>query len=165
MENNEEQEVGSCVRLVAEAVEPNIRCRRTMEDAHRSVREFGGDQSQDFFAVYDGHGGRGVVDYIAENFEPVFLEELGKNSDSVEEALREAFLKTDKLSAEANLDLSGATAVCSYTRKESGKYVLYSANIGDTRAVICENGGAVRLTKVWFTKKKSFSLFHQCIGS
>ena len=35
-----------------------------MEDSHRVVDGFGGCAKQAYFAVYDGHGGRGVVDYI-----------------------------------------------------------------------------------------------------
>lgn len=44
----------------------NARYRRTMEDAHVIVDQFGGDPDQAYFAVYDGHGGRGAVDFTAE---------------------------------------------------------------------------------------------------
>lgn len=46
------------------ADEMNPSCRSSMEDSHRVVRSFGGNVGQAFFAVYDGHGGRGIVDYI-----------------------------------------------------------------------------------------------------
>ena len=37
---------------------------------------FGGDSSWGYYGVYDGHGGRQVVDYTVQNLHEVFLQEL-----------------------------------------------------------------------------------------
>ena len=35
-----------------------------MEDAHVTIDQYAGHPRQGYFAVYDGHGGRGVVEFI-----------------------------------------------------------------------------------------------------
>jgi len=42
---------------------------------------------------------------------------------------------------------SGSTAATCLMRSEEGKCVLYCANVGDSRVVLCRNGAPVRLTK------------------
>ncbi len=37
------------------------------------VDGFGGDPDQGYFAIYDGHGGRGAVDFTAINLHKVVL--------------------------------------------------------------------------------------------
>ena len=41
----------------------------------------------------------------------------------------------------------GSTACLALLRKEQSHNVLYVANAGDTRAVLCKNGAAERLSK------------------
>ena len=53
----------SCL-AVSVADDMNPSCRQTMEDAHVAVDRFAGHPRQGYFAVYDGHGGRGVVEFI-----------------------------------------------------------------------------------------------------
>lgn len=46
---------------------------------------------------------------------------------------------------------SGATAVCLFLHEvKKGQRKLYSANIGDARAVICKSGKAIRLSFVYY---------------
>ena len=43
-------------------------------------------------------------------------------------------------------DGCGSTACVCVVRKESQHSILYVANVGDTRAVLCKNGKAERLS-------------------
>ena len=52
-----------------------------MEDAHEAVDNYGGNPKQAFFAVYDGHGGRGIVEFVSQHFSQILLEELAFDED------------------------------------------------------------------------------------
>ncbi|KAI8462986.1 MAG: phosphatase 2C-like domain-containing protein, partial [Monoraphidium minutum] len=61
----------------------------------------------------------------------------------LEQALREAFLKTDEeFSADGTAGLVGSTAVCALV----GTHRVWIANCGDSRAVLCRGGQAVQVT-------------------
>ena len=64
--------------VAAEAMNP--RKRSTMEDVHRVVEALDGDSSLSYFGVYDGHGGRKIVDYLEHNLERNISQEL-KHTD------------------------------------------------------------------------------------
>ncbi|CAM9319592.1 unnamed protein product [Ascophyllum nodosum] len=122
--------------------------RSTMEDAHATVSHFDGDSSMSFFAVYDGHGGRGTVDFVSSRLEDILAEELKADDDaSIATRISRAYAMTDVESREAAVITSGATAVtCLLKADADGRVTLYSANIGDSRAVLARGGKAVRLT-------------------
>jgi serine/threonine protein phosphatase PrpC len=66
----------------------NPRKRSTMEDVHRVVEALGEDPSLSYFAVYDGHGGRKIVDYLEPHLEKNVAAELKMTDDaSIEERL------------------------------------------------------------------------------
>jgi len=123
-----------------------------MEDGHNAVDTFGGVEGQAFFAVYDGHGGRGVVDYLCSHFEKNLLIELEhaiEHERTVEEALISAYLITDIQSSKAGLLVSGSTAItCLIQTDPSGQRSLYTANCGDSRAILCKKNGEVKRLSV-----------------
>jgi protein phosphatase PTC1 len=123
----------------------NARFRRSMEDEHVIVDTFGGDPDQGYFAIYDGHGGRGAVDFTAKTLHKNLLEQLQKDTDPLE-ALRQSYLLTDKQMGESQIQFSGTTCISSLIRKKGDERWLFTANAGDARAVLCRNGKAVRLS-------------------
>lgn len=126
----------------------NSRYRRTMEDAHIFVDKYGGVDTQGYFAVYDGHGGRGAVEFVEKNLHENVLAELNKDPSKPLEALVQGHLETDKQIAENKIQYSGTTTVVALIRiEEDGTKKLYAANAGDARAVLCRGGKAIRLTK------------------
>lgn len=111
------------------------------------VDGFGGVQDQGYFAIYDGHGGRGAVDFTAKNLHKNLLELLESNPDiDPSEALRQSYLLTDKQMGDTQIQFSGTTVISGLLRKQGGKRTLYMANAGDARAVLCRNGKAERLS-------------------
>jgi len=126
-----------------------------MEDAHVIIDQFGYKKDQGFFAVYDGHGGREVVDFVATDLHENILEELEKADDlketkqiTVPTVLKNSFLLTDDIITKNKGDFgkSGCTAVVALVRKEGEKKKLYVANVGDARAVLNRGGSALRLS-------------------
>jgi protein phosphatase PTC1 len=131
------------VRHVSLCEEMNPKCRSTMEDAHIVADGFGGVPTQGLFGVFDGHGGRGVVDYLSAHFARNLQTELEFEPEqrSVEECLMSTYLYTDVQTHHQGLSVSGSTAVTCLVRDEPRGRLLYSANVGDSRAVLCREGG------------------------
>jgi protein phosphatase PTC1 len=135
------------VNSVGIAHDRNARFRRSMEDEHVIVDNFGGDPNSGYFAIYDGHGGRGAVDFTAKTLHKNLAEEFEKNpSVSPLDALRTAYLSTDKQMAETQIQFSGTTCISVLLRKQGDERILYAANAGDARAVLNRNGKALRLS-------------------
>jgi len=139
-------QVWSSVKAVGTAVDRNARYRRTMEDEHIAEDSFGGDATAGYFGVYDGHGGRQVVERVKAHLHLIFKEKLAEAA-SVEEAWLLAYQAMDKQIADEKIMFSGTTAATIFIRKEeSGKRMAYAANAGDARIVLIKEGKAVRLT-------------------
>lgn len=125
--------------------EMNPKKRSTMEDCHRIVPVLLQEDriTYSYFAVYDGHGGRGIVDFLEDRLENNIVIELQYEDDApIGERLTRAFLITDMESKQNDLITSGATAVSALLRTETSETgavlsrILYTANAGDSRAVI-----------------------------
>jgi len=135
------------VNSVGIAHDRNARFRRSMEDEHVIVDSFGGNPDHGYFAIYDGHGGRGAVDFTAKTLHKNLAEEFEKNpSVSPLEALRSSYLLTDKQMADTQIQFSGTTCISVLLLKQGEQKVLYAANAGDARAVLNRNGKALRLS-------------------
>eukprot|EP01102_Stenamoeba_stenopodia_P007755 TRINITY_DN2184_c0_g1_i1.p1 TRINITY_DN2184_c0_g1~~TRINITY_DN2184_c0_g1_i1.p1 ORF type:complete len:1146 (-),score=229.32 TRINITY_DN2184_c0_g1_i1:276-3713(-) len=113
--------------------------RPRMEDIVVVKRGFRGRQEEDFFAVYDGHGGRKAVRYVARNFHHLFARNLDKTGQNPIESLRKTYLSSHTFMDEFS---DGTTAATAYIQGNK----LFVANAGDTRIVISKRGQAVPLT-------------------
>ena len=85
-------------RCVCSHDEMNPKRRSTMEDCHRIIESLGGDSNLSYFGVYDGHGGRKIVDFLEEALEnlassEVLLSALGEKNITSYLKLKEKELK------------------------------------------------------------------------
>ncbi|GAM25400.1 hypothetical protein SAMD00019534_085750 [Acytostelium subglobosum LB1] len=136
----------TAVKDVGCSVEKNPRYRRTMEDEHIIIDNFGDDPKQAYFAVYDGHGGRGAVEFTAKTLHKNLLLELSKEGDVLDH-IKTSYLTTDKQMTDEPIQYSGTTTVTALIRvNANNERMLYIANAGDARAVIAQNGVAERLS-------------------
>eukprot|EP00276_Gloeochaete_wittrockiana_P016059 CAMPEP_0184335046 /NCGR_PEP_ID=MMETSP1089-20130417/3675_1 /TAXON_ID=38269 ORGANISM="Gloeochaete wittrockiana, Strain SAG46.84" /NCGR_SAMPLE_ID=MMETSP1089 /ASSEMBLY_ACC=CAM_ASM_000445 /LENGTH=295 /DNA_ID=CAMNT_0026659521 /DNA_START=29 /DNA_END=916 /DNA_ORIENTATION=- len=123
----------------------NARHRRTMEDAHVIKDGFGDVPTNGYFAVYDGHGGRGAVEYVKDHLHVNFLEALANNPGDVAAAYRDSYKKTDDEIKKAAIH-AGTTTVSVFLTVQDGVKKIYVANVGDARVILCHGDEAIRLT-------------------
>lgn len=123
--------------------------RHTMEDSCTLHGDFLGDGQYDLICMYDGHGGSKYSEAAARIF-PAELAACLCGSDgeapAMEDVFRTAYHETNEAAA-AELPMEvmqGTTAVAGLLAREDG--ILHIANVGDTRAVLCRNGEAVRVS-------------------
>ncbi|KAI8588024.1 phosphatase 2C-like domain-containing protein [Geranomyces variabilis] len=142
------------------AEDKNKKYRRTMEDAHAYFYNFGKSNGSGWFAIFDGHAGKSAADWCGEHMHQNFEKVLHDNPTlPVPDLLNRSFLLTDQQLGERKGSYSGCTAVVGYIRTEEragddGEHgqppqkrrVLYTANAGDARAVLCRDGKAIRLS-------------------
>mmetsp|Transcript_75638 Transcript_75638/g.210108 ORF Transcript_75638/g.210108 Transcript_75638/m.210108 type:complete len:281 (-) Transcript_75638:168-1010(-) len=135
------------VSVAAAGWADDIGRRQEMEDGFVFVDQFGGRPTSAFFAVYDGHGGRQVVDFVTRELHENVLRELRK-TNSVPDALLQAFQATDEDMVRRNIMTSGCTACVCLLQEERHARVIYTAHLGDSRAVMARGGSATRLTSM-----------------
>jgi serine/threonine protein phosphatase PrpC len=85
--------------------------------------------------VYDGHGGKDVADYCAENLHKIIIGQEVFADGNIEGAIKEGFVKTDQVVLQKSQEepwTCGATAV--FVLIAQGN--LYVGNVGDSEAVM-----------------------------
>ncbi|KAJ4975687.1 hypothetical protein NE237_000793 [Protea cynaroides] len=102
------------------------------------------DNELGLFAIFDGHAGHDVAGYLQSHLFDNILKEPDFWTET-EAAIRRAYCITDSTILEKTKDLGrgGSTAV---TAILINGQVLFIANVGDSRAVICKNGKAIQLS-------------------
>ncbi|GAM28809.1 hypothetical protein SAMD00019534_119850 [Acytostelium subglobosum LB1] len=115
--------------------------RPHMEDDAVIYGTFRGRSDEDYFALFDGHGGSVTAELAANEMHKVLAEKLKTNSNNPVKSLREAFLGVHQMIGQKNLR-GGTTALVVLFLGKKG----YVANCGDTRAVLCREGVALRVS-------------------
>ncbi|EPS66804.1 hypothetical protein M569_07972 [Genlisea aurea] len=115
-----------------------------MEDYLVSEMRLSGDNELGLFAIFDGHMGHDVANYLQSHL----FNNILKQSDfweDTENALKNAYAATDKeiLDQSLRLGRGGSTAV---TAILINREKLVVGNVGDSRAVICRKGAAKQLS-------------------
>eukprot|EP01031_Cornospumella_fuschlensis_P034669 gene34669-41983_t len=127
-------------RLAVAHEEMNSRRRNTMEDVHRILPQLHDSLPQySFLGIYDGHGGRQIVDFLENALEERLAKEINHPDDAtIAERVTRSFLITDMESRKLNITTSGATAVVTllHTNPATGQRSILAANVGDSRAVL-----------------------------
>ncbi|RYH31385.1 protein serine/threonine phosphatase 2C family protein [archaeon] len=127
-------------RLAVAHEEMNSRRRNTMEDVHRIIPELHESLPHySFLGIYDGHGGRQIVDFLENALEERIAKEINHPDDAtIAERVTRSFLITDMESRKLNITTSGATAVITllHTNPTTQQRSILAANVGDSRAVL-----------------------------
>lgn len=115
-----------------------------MEDYIVAEYRYENNHELGLFAIFDGHLGDGVPSYLKDNLFNNILREPNFWTD-LEAAIKHAYQSTNKfiLDNATQLGPGGSTAVTAIV--VDGKD-LWIANVGDSRAVLCERGAANQIT-------------------
>lgn len=115
--------------------------RVTMEDAGAAIGELLGPKTQ-YYGLFDGHGGNEVSVYLAQNLHKK-IAEIYENNKDIPEVLKQAFIDINKYLTETYKAI-GSTGTVVIIKDN----FLYTANVGDTRAILIDKEGKEkRLTK------------------
>lgn len=98
-----------------------------------------------YFAVYDGHGGTGVANYLKDHLHEFILAQEEYREGDIPEAILKSFLAVDsELKSYGNAtELTGSTATCVLIKHGD----LMVANLGDGRAVASVHNLAKQITQ------------------
>jgi serine/threonine protein phosphatase PrpC len=131
------------------ACDPNSSWREYMEDDYAVVEDFADRRGSLYCGLYDGHGGRLAVDFVAKNLHGSIERELrsGPAGDAPLEAMRRGFLKCDRQLLQCGAMQVGTTvAVCLCLPGPGGQIELHAANAGDSRILLISDLGPKRLS-------------------
>lgn len=123
--------------------------RNNMEDDELIVDKFTGDPDMVYVGLYDGHGGRATVDFVVKTLHMNLEQQMKLHPEKpFSELYKNSYLATDGQLRRQNILRSGSTSVTCVIQggREDGLKKLYTANVGDSRALLLRDGVAIRLT-------------------
>eukprot|EP00547_Thalassionema_nitzschioides_P013929 CAMPEP_0194232436 /NCGR_PEP_ID=MMETSP0158-20130606/806_1 /TAXON_ID=33649 /ORGANISM="Thalassionema nitzschioides, Strain L26-B" /LENGTH=269 /DNA_ID=CAMNT_0038965193 /DNA_START=116 /DNA_END=921 /DNA_ORIENTATION=- len=150
--------------IISNSEEMNPLHRSTMEDVHIILEagtwgiendiSLGSTKAKSpfddltYLGVYDGHGGRNTVDFLAQALHKNVAMELLEKDVPIPTRLERAFLLTDIQSNQYQSSGGSTVALCLIQKPKSPTAVirLYTANVGDARVVLSRNRQAIRLS-------------------
>ena len=115
--------------------------RKTMEDTMLFQGCFNDDEKMDMFCVFDGHGSTDSSIFVATHLPSIIKKYLQSTNNDYPLALKNSFVEINEEMSSFALQ-HGTTAVVALVVEN----ILYVANVGDSRAVLCRDGVAHRLT-------------------
>jgi serine/threonine protein phosphatase PrpC len=106
-----------------------------------------GKPDEDYFGLFDGHGGKQSSRYAADNFHKILAEQLDVDSRDPAAALRRTFAEVNQrmlqhFYATRTKDECGCTAIVALVVGD----MLYVAGAGDARVVYCHGEHVIRAT-------------------
>jgi len=112
--------------------------KKSNQDRCTAFSYLEGDPELAYFAVYDGHGGTGVANYLKDHCHEFILDQPEYKEGNIEESVLKAFLQVDEelRTYGSATELTGSTATVILIKHGD----LICANLGDSRAVASLQG-------------------------
>ena len=136
---------GGLVKSYAYIEEANKTHREYMEDQAIAVENFNNDPNKILFGLFDGHGGGKVSKFLQENF-VTYMKQMFPNTNYFQ-GFDDLFKQLDDKVRELNCPEEGSTATIVYIERQNNKKYLYCVNVGDSRCIIINKKGIMRLSR------------------
>ena len=136
---------GGLVKSYAYCEEPNPNHRQYMEDQGIAIENFNNDPNKIIFGLFDGHGGDQVSKYLQENF-AIYMKQMMPFNNYFQDFVN-LFKTLDEKVKSLNCPDAGSTATIVYIERQNDKKYLYCINVGDSRCIIINKKGIMRLSK------------------
>ena len=127
--------------------------REQNEDRHTIIKNLKGSNNSiskiNFFAIYDGHGGKEISDFLSKNLPQYFIKKNLEYPIS-KKYIKEVYNHIQNLLRIKHKNIAyrqGSTCLSLIQYIKNGSVWLNIINTGDSRAVICRNNFAHPLTK------------------
>ena len=118
--------------------------RDYMEDRGRAIENLNNDPNKILFCIFDGHGGSEASIYLQENFH-IYLKKMLPFKHTFED-ITNTFRNLDNQIKKLDVPDVGSTATIVYIEKVNNKRILYCANVGDSRCVLVNRKGIMRMS-------------------
>ena len=136
---------GGLVKSYAYCEEPNPNHRQYMEDQGIAIENFNNDPNKIIFGLFDGHGGDQVSKFLQENF-AIYMKQMMPFNNYFQDFVN-LFKTLDEKIKALNCPDAGSTATIVYIERQNNKKYLYCINVGDSRCIIINKKGIMRLSK------------------
>ena len=124
--------------------DPNKGNRDYMEDRGRAIENLNNDPNKILFCIFDGHGGSEASVFLQENFHIYLKKYLPFNH--IFEDITNTFRNLDDKLKTLDIPDVGSTGTIVYIEKVNNKRILYCANVGDSRCVLVNRKGIMRMS-------------------
>lgn len=118
--------------------------REYMEDTFIAEENFYTDM--DIYAVFDGHAGSYVSNFLRDNVKPVLIKYLQEGKYPIDDCLYLTCRTMTEMMSKEESKNTGSTCLIALRKKQQPNDIWYFANAGDCRAIVGSDKGAVRLT-------------------
>ena len=135
---------GGLVSSYAYSEEPNLTHREYMEDTGIAIENFNNDPNKILFGLFDGHGGEQVSKFLQKNF-ALYMKQMLPFTNHFENFVNLFKILDDKV-RDINCPDVGSTATIVYIERQNNKKYLYCVNVGDSRCIIVNKKGIMRLS-------------------
>ena len=136
---------GGLVKSYAYCEEANSEHREYMEDQGIAIENFNNDPNKILFGLFDGHGGDQVSKYL-QKYLPLYMKQYLPFTNYFQ-GFSSLFKALDEKVRDLNCPDVGSTATLVYIERQNNKRYLYCINIGDSRCIIINKNGIMRLSK------------------
>jgi len=118
--------------------------REYMEDTCIAEENFYTDM--DIYAVFDGHAGSYVSNFLRDNVKAVLVRYLQEGKYPIDDCLYLTCRSMTEMMSKEESKNTGSTCLIALRKKQHPNDVWYFANAGDCRAIVNSEKGAIRLT-------------------
>ena len=122
----------------------NSENREYMEDKGIAIENFNKDPNKMLFCIFDGHGGEEVSQFLQDNFH-IYMKKLMPFKHPFEN-ITNLFRMLDQKIKQLKVPQVGSTGTIVYIEKINDKRILYCANVGDSRCVLVNRKGIMRMS-------------------